>query len=342
MDDTIAALFAASAEDRLEFSLREDGSAIVRNVKVFRSGQFKDSLGRRGKWTPEHLASIVSNFSKLRDRLPNVPVRVGHTRNPRDVFGYFEAMRTDGKFLYCDFAVTEPAELDRLKRGTYRSRSFEVGMYEDNDGNRHWPVALGLAYVDIPAVEGLYSSQIGEQSFTIVTPESDNMDGLPVIDQQWAAAFYAQGLADAPQPTTHTFTIGGAQVTDPVAVQSHITALETFQSETIAASRKAFVTGLAQSNKIMATQVDQFEKHVASLTSEQFDAFKALYEGVPGNPTLANHGSGGSEGNQIDPVKVEIATLEEVVAMHRKSGLSEAEIQGTQSFQRLAVLTATK
>jgi len=39
--------------------------------------------------------------------------------------------------------------------GTYISRSAEIGTYDDNEGTIYSPILFGVAWVDIPAVEGL-------------------------------------------------------------------------------------------------------------------------------------------------------------------------------------------
>lgn len=356
LPENTSAVFRAPGAETLNFERTSDGGYLFRDVKVFRAGSFKDSRGRRGEWTREHLEALVSNFTRLRDRLPNVPVRVGHTRNPRDVMGYFEAMKTDGKFLFADFKVTEPGEGDKILRGTYRNRSFEVGLYEDNDGNRFWPVALGLAYVDLPAVEGLYSSQIGEANFTIMTPESDmaieNGNGSTGSTIDWQAAFYAQGLADAqaaipPAGAPLSFTLGGATVSDPIAVQSYINSLETFKGESIKAGRKNFVESLATDKKILASQVENFIKHVEDLNDAQFEAFKGLYADAPVIPAVSQHGApathaGGTGEADRDPAAEEIKTLEDTVQFHRHSGMPEDAIKELPSFKKLAALKAEK
>lgn len=341
------ALFRAAPNEVLNFVRNPDGTGTIRDVKVFRAGKFKDSRGVRGEWTAEHLQMIVNNFTKLRDRLPNIPAKVGHERKAENVIGYFSSMRTDGTLLYADIAFTEPEALNKIERGTYRNRSFEVGLYEDNDGNRHWPVAMGLAYVDLPAVEGLYSAHIGESDFTFTTPESEQMTEEQM--KQWFAAFYAKGLEDAPKPTAAgepaKFALATGETTDPVAVQTYISALETFQKEALEGGRKAFVAKLATDKKILATQVEGLSAFALSLNDSQFEAFKATQEALPVQTVLANHGAGGGGGStSVEDAKADrIEVLEGIIRNHELAGaMSQAEIFELSSYKELQTLKTAK
>ena len=109
---------------------------------------------------------MVANFETLRERglLVDVPVREDHTQTIGNVKGYFTAMRTDGDFLYADIEFTEPDGAEKYNRGTYRGRSIEIGTYETNgaDPEEFAPAVMGLAFVDIGAVEGLYRNYLGD------------------------------------------------------------------------------------------------------------------------------------------------------------------------------------
>lgn len=141
----------------------------VTRLKVFRTGAVKDSKGRKRVWSREDLEQMVANFALLRDKglLPNVPVRENHSRDVRQIGGYITGLHlatspaADGRFyLEADLDLTEPDVRDRYNRGTYRNRSIEIGAYESNDGDIYFPVVLGLAFCDIPAVEGLYEAAL--------------------------------------------------------------------------------------------------------------------------------------------------------------------------------------
>jgi hypothetical protein len=166
------ALFESASAKDLKFSTLDNGNVEVSGLNVFRSGQFKDSMGYESTWEPEHMAQFVSNFELLRDKntLVHVPVREGHDdifSSGLNVVGYITKLSTTRgedpsgntvTLLQAAFEFTEPDAFGKLKRGTYRARSSEVGMYETNAGEIYWPVFMGFAFVDIPAVEGLYDT----------------------------------------------------------------------------------------------------------------------------------------------------------------------------------------
>lgn len=137
------------------------GHAVV-GMKIFRVGSFKNSAGESTKWTAADLRQMVENFHALRSNgiFPNIPVRENHGRDVREVVGYFTDLRVDGKFLVADLDLTEPTAAERYTRGTYRARSLEVGSYETNNGEVYYPTVMGLAFCDIPAVEGLYAAAV--------------------------------------------------------------------------------------------------------------------------------------------------------------------------------------
>lgn len=134
----------------------------VTGLRIFRAGTFADSTGKRSRYTRADLDKMVENFDKLTTGgiFPHVPVREDHTRSIASVIGYFTALRRDGNFLVADIEFTEPPAVQKYANKTYRARSAEVGDYIDNDGTSYNPCILGVAFCDIPAVEGLYASQI--------------------------------------------------------------------------------------------------------------------------------------------------------------------------------------
>lgn len=153
------------------FSTQDESPATVdgnfiRDFAIFKAGSFKDSYGDRTFWTQGDLHEMVRIFGELRTNglLPDVPVRENHSRDVRQVGGYINSLRVDGDILRGDLEITEPSVLERYQRGTYRARSAEVGAYETNDGAIYWPVILGVAFCDIPAVEGLFSASVSAYS----------------------------------------------------------------------------------------------------------------------------------------------------------------------------------
>src|ERR1035437_5369846 len=195
--------FSANPSGTIEKN--EGANGMVRGMKVFRTGSLKDSLGRQHTWTPEELDAIVTHFDQLRTSgaFPYVPVRVDHSASADSVVGYFANLARDGDFIVADVEFTEPEALAKWERGTYRGRSLEISAYETNDEQRCWPVALGLAFVDLPAVEGLYRRS----------------DPTPIIKEPTVPD-------EKTTPQVATFRINSVPTTDVATIQSYIDELE--------------------------------------------------------------------------------------------------------------------
>lgn len=342
---------------------QKDGSGIVRDYPVFKAGTFRDSWGDQHTWTPEHLKQMVDNFDllKVRDIFPNVPVRSDHSLSVDKVKGYFESVRTDGAILYADLRITEPEALDKLARGTYRSRSLEVGMFVANDESAYWPTIFGVAFVDIPAVEGLHSKPNNKTSyFSMAATEENPMSGqatnaagtpaapddlAPAKPAQHAAPVAAAPAAAAPAPA-QTFRVNGAEVTDVAAVQRHIDTLEMFAKDTRENSRKDFVAGLVKSGKVLAPQATELQEFALALSEDMYAKWTKTFDGATTNPLLANHGNAQSAaptGNDAaDARKDRISILQDTIAMHRRSGMSDDKIAKTSAAKELASMTDIK
>lgn len=342
------AVFSASGLGDATIEKKTDGTGFVRKLKIFKSGTFADSLGIRRTWTPEHLAQMVSNYDILKTSgiFPDVPVRADHRSSVMSLAGYFDNLSTDGVFLYADIEFTEPEMFGRFERRTFRGRSMEVGFYEDNDESLYWPVVLGTAFVDIPAVEGLYGKthilMSNDKETTAVEPTKFRVNGAEVTDTAAVQAHISNleaTLAAAPKPVA--FRINGAETADPQAVQTHIATLETFASEQRDTGRKAFVNSLVKAGKLPAPQEESVvalvvgTKDLPGMSDAQYEAFKASYEGAPVIGLFQQHSqitNPTGEGNTADDAR---KRDEDIVAMHRRSGMTEDQIKATASYQRL-------
>lgn len=189
MSKTIASRMRVENFSRIHADLfhqrTESGTFLVKGMPVFRSGTFKDSMGSQNTWEVEHLETMVSNFKNLKGKniLAHIPVRDGHKSlfgGSGRVVGYVTDVYLGGKdakgntLLLADYEITEPDAVEKIERGTFRARSSEIGFYETNDEALYWPVFQGFAFVDIPAVEGLFSKS------------SDDLDFLPTHDDEEA------------------------------------------------------------------------------------------------------------------------------------------------------------
>lgn len=366
----------------------DTGSHIIEGIRIFKAGTFADSMGIVREWTTEHLDQMVLHFTLLRDGgyFPNVPVREDHSFSVRDVCGYIVNVyrdASDANYLAADLEITEPDAFDKWQRGTYRSRSIELGMYETNGESpmAYFPVIMGLAFVDIPAVEGLHGRRPGglPQDFGTNPKENDVNEQEFLAACAYAAwvqsAEYAQKLADweaavsyaaalnAHQeqaaalgiatsehgrvPQAVTFSINGTPTTDGTVVQSHITSLETFRQESINSARHGFVDGLASHGKIGQPQVESLKALVLTMDDTQYNAFKAAYEAQGAAPLFGQYGNAGGNPNALpgggEPsIDQEIADLEEIIANHARAGKTQAQIEGMASFKKLTDLKARK
>jgi hypothetical protein len=335
-----------------KFTKNADGTAAVEGFKVFRSGTFRDSLGIQHTWTDEHLTQMVANHEMLKARnlLPNVPVRADHSFSVDKLVGWIDGLYTDETFLRANFRFTEPEAAAKFDRGTYLNRSAEVGLYETNDEAFFWPVLMGFAFVDLPAVEGLFAAS--QRKYTVITdketpvpeapppPPGSNPPPPPAP----AGLHFRAAVGGPEQPVV--FSINGQQTSDFMAVQNHIAVLEKFQADAVEAGRVAYVKQLAAGGKIAATQVESLTKFASSLTGEQFEQFKATWDSAPKSGLFDKHGDGITNpdgmggGGAAGKAMSEIEQLEAVVAMHKRSGASPEEIAKMTSFQRLEALKA--
>jgi hypothetical protein len=360
-EDLRPAFFSVALETRLpEMEETDSGNWVVRRARIFRVGEHTDSAGRVREWSHEDLDKAVQNFAYLKaTSLPDIPLRIDHSISMRDVVGWIlNVYRDDSEpdFLFCDWEFTEPDAAEKWRRRTFRGRSIEIGHYRTDEGNVLFPVVLGLAFVDIPAVGGLFRRPVAsDQSAGGLAPsDAPPGNGPPSTDPHnhggsMTKSNESQAQDGTPEaPTPHVFRVGGQEVSDYAAVQSHIAslesqvaALEAFRMETIEQGRRDFVKTLASQGKIANTQIDALSDLATTMTDEQFEAFRKGYESAPVSNLFGRHQTtpqGSPDEGQTDPVSEEIETLEEIVANHRRRGMPEDEIKTTKSFRRLMEL----
>lgn len=319
----------------------EDGRRVVRGLKIFRTGKLTDSAGRQREWGSDELDKMVDHFARLTDsgEFPDVPVRADHSISVKDVAGYHTSLRRDGNFLVADVEFTEPEAAEKYARGTWRSRSVEIGTFRTEAGEELFPVVMGTAFVDIPAVSGLYRAPDSETTEEI--PVKFRIAGAEIEDAEAVQAHIDSLEAfKAAAPEVHTFRVDGTETTDPEAVQARIDALEAFQNEQVVAARESFVDGLAADRKIGAPQVDALKEFAKGLSPEQFETFRASYDAAPTLSLFDRHASGTPVEGEPGAASSEIDALRETVAMHRMT-LSTEALHRTPSYQRLKALDPT-
>lgn len=369
-----------SAQPKMRFvkvrnSAGQDVDAlVVEGVPVFRSGTFRDSMGFQHTWEGLHMDQMVAHFDMLKNRgiFADVPIRKGHGAlfgDPIDgVIGYHTALRTekrtspvDGKeydYLLADYEILDSDAINKISSKLWRNVSAEVGPFLTNDEAEFWPVYQGVAYVDIPAVEGLKqfskANGVGEKFSVFMlddkkeapvgTEDNNGQQGTtpPPVQPQFDAAQFARA--------NFQFTIGGRQTQDFAAVQAHITGLETAQAEVKNSNRSAFIKGLADgaAPKILASQIEGIELYAMKLDDESWSAFEKSWGTAPSTPVTGNHGQSTPQGQALPPASTpegsapqgtdEVTTLEDIIAHHKRSNMPRAALESTKSFQRLKAL----
>jgi hypothetical protein len=337
------------------------GALVLEGVPAFRSGTFRDSMGYQNTWEGMHLRQMLMNWDHLTSTgiFKDVPVRDGHPGwvvmglpGNGKVVGYHSNVRVetltaphDGKdydYWLVDYEILDEEAAKAIESGLWRNRSAEIGTYKTNDETEFWPVYMGVAYVDIPAVEGLqFSKDSGVKLLDMIdhSKETGVGDVNPTNStppaQGEGAGFFNR---DAVKP--FTFSIAGQSTTDPVAVQQHIQVLEKFQSDLAETARVDFVNGLAKENKIAATQLDGALKFAKGLSADQFEDYKAMWADAPASSLLSNHGqtvtnadnsTNGGGATAVDSLDI----ARQTVASFKQAGLSRAHIEQTPSFKAL-------
>jgi hypothetical protein len=348
-----------------QYYRRGDGALVVEKHAVFRTGTFRDSMGRQGSWEALHLDQMASHFDMLKNRgiLTDVPVRDGHpgflisgAEGNGKVVGWHTALETktvesdsgDTTYLLASYVLTEPDAADRYERGTYRNRSAEIGTYVTNAEAEFWPVYMGVAFVDIPAVEGLNSVEFSKSNSNVYAERDvvflfDRENPLTSSQQQPNfPAPVMPGMHSAPTQQPAQFMINGAASTDVGAIQAHITTLENFRSETLDGARVAFVSDLVKGGKILAPQQQSMTDFAKGLTDDQFANWKTAMDAAPQMSVLGQHGASTSEHGKpaTGAENSELSQAKAIVRMHELAGKPEEFIKTTASYQTVQRLTA--
>lgn len=327
--------------------------SLVRDLKVFRTGSFRDGRGRPHSFDAADLDKMVENFQELRSNgaFPNVPVRADHSQSVNSIVGYFEGLRREDDFLLADVDFTEPEALKKFERKTYRGRSLEVAPYRTNDERLFQPCVLGLAFVDLPAVEGLYSRErMAPEPITRSNSVSEEKNepmtfrikGVETSDASSIQA-HIDELEARPAPTDPvTFRLGGVETQDADEVQNYIKVLETFRENVAETARTEFVKNLAEDGKIAATQIEPMTAFAKDLDDDGFKKFQMSYEGAPSGALFGEHGQNG-EGKPKPPnsdAATEKEILEATVAQFRFAGWDDEKVSQTAAAKRLAALAS--
>lgn len=356
-------------------------SLIIEGKPIFRSGNFEDSNGFAHEWEPLHMNQMVDHYSLLSQReiFADVPIRKGHVdwggifsgpvRNAMDeLVGYMSNFRTEDRknptdgntytYLLADFEIIEETAIKNVKSGLWRNVSAEISGFRSNAGAEYWPVMMGVAYVDIPAVEGLKSQHSKAQNkFSLILedddmgPQNTNTDqqaGTPAAPAAPAAPAVPANFQQAPA-APHQFKINGQDSSDYAAVQAYISGLEnrnevleTAMREQFSASKVAFVQKLVDDNKLSATMQERNVEYVKDLDEKQFASWKEMMEAMPVMSITNQQGAGFSQSpeqaGQADAQQSRAEALEGIISMHQAGGMSKEHILETDTYKELIQL----
>ncbi|MBT8212331.1 MAG: phage protease [Acidimicrobiia bacterium] len=322
----------------------QDGTGVISNLAIFRAGKFRNSKGKPQEVTVDDLDEMVDNFGKLKSELPRVPMRVDHTTSADKVVGHVKKIWRDGKHLMADVALTEPDAVAKYKRGTYHNRSAEIGPYQTNDERRFDRVLRGVAFVDLPAVEGLFTLATDNTGESTVTDE-EMTARIAELEEQLGSAQARISELEASQTPAGVFRLAGEETDDFAAVQQYVLDLEAknaelneFQASTVAAERESFVKALATDNKILQPQVEHFCQLVETMSAEQFDTFRAGWDGASAASVFSTEGQETGEpaatpATQEEEIS-EYEIAKEQLAAFRMTGLmTEDDIKNTDAWR---------
>jgi ATP-dependent protease ClpP protease subunit len=146
---------------------------------------------------------------------------------------------------------------------------------------------------------------------------------------------------DAPSNRLVPLVVNGNSYEVPAPVAQRLGALELFKTETIENTRRTFVEGLAASNRIAATDIETTTAWALDLSDDQYDTWATMMGKASASALFAQHGINNSESPNpsADAAREqEIRDLEDIVANHRRTGMSEDVLKTKQSYQRLQQL----
>lgn len=348
----------------------EGTSLMIEGKPIFRSGSFADSEGYEHEWADMHLQQMQMHFSLLSGNaiFEDVPIRKGHpdrgglfggsARNTMDeLVGYITAVNieervnpSDGQtytYFLADLEIIDEDAKKNIQSGLWRNMSAEIGAFVTNGNAEYWPVMMGVAYVDIPAVEGLKVHAKASRQYSLILEEGMTQSSLPGNPNP---AIPADTLdhTKAPVPP-FMFSIGGQTTTDFAAVQAHITAMETenttlraFRKESEESARVNYVSSLVASNKILEPQKEAYVVYAQSLDATAFAAWKGLMDVASPHTITGAQGAGFSANvqtsNEGDANKALVNDYKAMIATHCMNQVPVDTIKKMDSYNKLMAL----
>src|SRR3990167_11148463 len=128
-------------------------------IPIFEAGIHTDGNGKTKDWTESDLDFMVANYNPSIYEAPEV---LGHPEHNSPAWGWVEALKRDGKYLYAMAKDRVPEFVELIKKKMYKTRSISV--YPDG---RFRP--LGWLGASPPSVKGLPNMAFrdGEEAIVI-------------------------------------------------------------------------------------------------------------------------------------------------------------------------------
>ncbi len=342
---------------RLKRSTEPDGSTILRGVQVLKVGTFNGLDVTAGD-----LQAMAERFSSLRETVGfEPPVRLDHSMSVLSIVGWHEGLYTatgpdretgeDTTYLLADWRITEPDVMPKIQRGTLRFRSSELGPYRTNAGVDMPLVYYGVAFVDIPAVEGLAAIRLSARqqprSILTVTDRSTDVTDLAVeqdmtSDAETADVVGAPDVAATPEPAPVTASVAvddepDVEGPDGAAVERE---LPTDAGPNPELSLREVVSQIEVRPRLVEDEMERLRAELAAARAEAAGAELSRHE-ARGVVTLQNRQAAQTLLTHVDPgVREAARTL--LVSAHppvalrqnlgRQASLQDARPTGVSAF----------
>lgn len=179
--------------------------------------------------------------------------------------------------------------------------------------------------------------------------EAEQEQSQPGAPENPAGETSNSGAAFQPQATASgafQFKVNGETTSDPQVVQNRLDFLENAHNESIRAGKKAFVAELAKDNKIMASQIPALENYALGLSDEGYDAWRATWDGAAAMPMFQKQPGGvsnedGPQSQSKEDAADRVNVLRDTVAHHKRTGMTNQQIEETGSYKELVSLDPT-
>lgn len=95
-------------------------------IQIFRTGNHVDSAGNAKDWSQADLDAIIAQYNPTHHE---APVVIGHPTENAPAWGWVEALKREGEFLYAKMKNLIPEFVDMVKKGLFKKRS--ISLYPD-------------------------------------------------------------------------------------------------------------------------------------------------------------------------------------------------------------------